>query len=720
MFQNFGLRREGDAMAMSETQLLSLILTVAEQFRVSSASKKMSAELALLAAMQVYADPKGTGVIDASIDPAEWGDLEAILQTGLTDAESARQALETYIAEHAAESEDSQRWNSLVQTLHAAASRMEMENITAGLLVRAILATEPDCIRPFLSAVAEENDRKADMMFADSLEELEGAGDFQAFIREVKQMAPVLQRYQAEHTLTDQVILLSVDRDGGVETYLQMLQDLYKEEKLRQFDAEPFMIPLPFQFMPDGSSILERVALDKIESCVLCFDIAEWVESIEHDAFEDFLLKLKNVGDKYIYVFRMPYAEDTVCRRVAAIIQDIFPLRVIRIAPWSPAYTNRIALRCLRRSGFTAEEAAMKIFAQRLREEKRDGRFYGYQTIKKITDEMVYRKLMQISDQASEVADGDTDDRTICAGDVCGLSQTSICGEDQGYLTREIFGRKDQIRELSEVVRALKRKRETRRGLIFEGEAGTGKSSAAEYFAQLLKNSGLVEDADLRTCKLSDLEGVYDGTTTAEVLRILRDSAGGVLYIDVATEPEEDLSGFDEEQQNRIRARVEAFRAVAMHTLLAQLLANRHAGIVILSGPAHELDTLQEHYPELKNLFFDRIVFPEYNVQELAELYLNLVDADGIPMGNDVAICVREYFKQEGDKLLAREGFTHARYISNLVHHTWSKAQVRCEMEACGTIEVLPCDFLLAAADSSEELNRKEHEDRSIGFIQRR
>ena len=69
---------------------------------------------------------------------------------------------------------------------------------------------------------------------------------------------------------------------------------------------------------------------------------------------------------------------------------------------------------------------------------------------------------------------------------------------------------------------------------VFTGNPGTGKTTVAKIYAELLKECGLLKRGHLMVTSRADFVAGYVGQTAIKTRRKIREALGGVLFIDEA------------------------------------------------------------------------------------------------------------------------------------------------------------------------------------------
>lgn len=97
-----------------------------------------------------------------------------------------------------------------------------------------------------------------------------------------------------------------------------------------------------------------------------------------------------------------------------------------------------------------------------------------------------------------------------------------------------------EVKQVAEEYRALagelarnKNLKDMHLNLIFSGRAGTGKTTIAQLFAEILAESG-IGNAAYVVCTREDLIGKYVGHTAPRVAKKFEEARGGVLFVDEA------------------------------------------------------------------------------------------------------------------------------------------------------------------------------------------
>src|SRR5690606_25126935 len=124
---------------------------------------------------------------------------------------------------------------------------------------------------------------------------------------------------------------------------------------------------------------------------------------------------------------------------------------------------------------------------------------------------------------------------------------------------------------------------------------------------QILKASGLLSSGHFQEVGRSDLVAEYVGQTAVKVKAKVKESLGGILFID--------------EAYSLVQGENDSFGKEAVDTLIAEMENHRDDLVVILAGYTNEIDRLLDANPGFKSRIANRFFFPDYNAAELFELF---------------------------------------------------------------------------------------------------
>lgn len=173
------------------------------------------------------------------------------------------------------------------------------------------------------------------------------------------------------------------------------------------------------------------------------------------------------------------------------------------------------------------------------------------------------------------------------------------------------------------------------RHMIFTGNPGTAKTTVARIYARILQQTGVLEHGHLVETTRADLVAGYIGQTAAKTEAKVQEALGGVLFIDEAyTLSRSGGSGQD-------------FGQEAIDALLKQMEDHRDELVVIAAGYSQEMADFLATNPGLASRFPTHLEFPDYDDEELIQMFRAIVAGTGLQHGEDVIAAVRERIPAE-------------------------------------------------------------------------
>ncbi|MEW8966807.1 AAA family ATPase [Exiguobacterium alkaliphilum] len=213
--------------------------------------------------------------------------------------------------------------------------------------------------------------------------------------------------------------------------------------------------------------------------------------------------------------------------------------------------------------------------------------------------------------------------------------------EDRGLSVDDLVGMdeaKRQLREIEALITVQKRRREL--GLktapvelhaTLVGNSGTGKTTFAHLYAQLLKKTGYLKRGHLKVVSRADLVSGYVGQTAQKTKAAIRDALGGVLLIDEAYS----LSGGPND-----------YGKEAIDTLVDEMPKHGENLVVVLAGYDAPMRRLIESNPGLSSRIKRSIHFEDYSTNELVEIAIRYAEKFGYVMDEDVRSEIENRIRQ--------------------------------------------------------------------------
>ncbi len=180
---------------------------------------------------------------------------------------------------------------------------------------------------------------------------------------------------------------------------------------------------------------------------------------------------------------------------------------------------------------------------------------------------------------------------------------------------------KEEIRSLTNMtqIRLIRKARglaipDVSQHLVFVGNPGTGKTTVARLIGEIYHSIGFLSKGHFVEVDRSDLVAGYVGQTALKTKSIIEKALGGVLFIDEA------YSLFNDAKED--------FGHESIETLLKAMEDHRDDFVVIVAGYPEPMREFIGSNPGLKSRFNKKIIFPDYNGEELFSIFKNMVKAN--------------------------------------------------------------------------------------------
>ncbi|MEU3224893.1 right-handed parallel beta-helix repeat-containing protein [Streptomyces sp. NPDC006976] len=199
---------------------------------------------------------------------------------------------------------------------------------------------------------------------------------------------------------------------------------------------------------------------------------------------------------------------------------------------------------------------------------------------------------------------------------------------------------KREVRALTDMIEVGRRRREAglkaasvRRHLVFTGSPGTGKTTVARLYGEILASLGVLERGHLVEVSRVDLVGEHIGSTAIRTQEAFDRARGGVLFVDEAYALSPEDSGRD-------------FGREAIDTLVKLMEDHREAVVVIVAGYTHEMERFLTVNPGVASRFSRTITFSDYDPAELLRIVEQQTREQEYSLASGTGEALLKYFSE--------------------------------------------------------------------------
>ncbi|GHJ46942.1 hypothetical protein Cs7R123_42840 [Catellatospora sp. TT07R-123] len=350
-----------------------------------------------------------------------------------------------------------------------------------------------------------------------------------------------------------------------------------------------------------------------------------------------------------------------------------------------------------RRHRYTLDYGTSQTLADLFARIPRDATFGNGRTARKVFEEAVGRQAQRLA--KLDAVSGPELTRLLpedigpppTGGIRTGDGQRPDLGELQARLAAMV-GLDDVKREVADTVNLLSTARRRvaaglpvpplSRHLVFSGAPGTGKTTVARLYGQLLTALGVLAGGQLVEVTRADLVAEYVGQTAQRTREVFDRARGGVLFIDEAyTLAPGDRTGGD-------------FGREAVDTLIKLMEDHRDDVVVIAAGYADEMAAFLDGYPGLASRFSRTVHFADYGPEQL----VTILEQHAAESGYAPTLEAKALLLRHVEQLPRGRAFGNGRYARRLLDSMITRQAGRVCLIADPTVEelstLLPEDFV--------------------------
>ncbi|MDL2225124.1 AAA family ATPase [Eubacteriales bacterium OttesenSCG-928-M02] len=569
----------------------------------------------------------------------------------------------------------------------------------------------------------DEEDSPSPWELLESIHSLSGAVDFKTYVDELHMMQPLLSEYRTLENYPNQHLLFAIDSGNGCTTAMNLLGRFLYASNLFQAPDYAFEFrtsEVRFRY-PEGNvhlnpdDLLQEVidAVHYANPGLVGIHIMEWLDHMDSSHFRKLLEVCWEHRHKATIVFIVPFLDAGMLSRVHARINDVINVRTIQFPPFSDDELIEAAKRNLSDFHITLDDSAYPFLRHALARERSDQRFYGMQTMAKLSTEMLFLKTKNAAYHLNDAPKNLVVDQDFTGYWNDGLSE-DLSGFEQLDSLIGLDNVKKRVREIVASIKAQKRLFEGGNQaeqpcfhMMFTGNPGTGKTMVARIIGRIFRENGLLSIGDLLEVSRWDMVGEFIGQTGPKTVSLCRSAQGSVMFIDEAYLLQ---SGDGENTRD--------FGREAIGALIAEMENNRDKFVVIMAGYENDMESLLKLNSGLRDRIPHRLHFQSYSKEQLFQIF-QLQLKDGYAFEDAFLETAQSYFLSLPDSFIADAKFGNGRFVRNVVERVRIKALLRqmgAPMDYDSNILLLPTDFESAVNDEDLGTINEKNSMGRIGF----
>jgi len=218
----------------------------------------------------------------------------------------------------------------------------------------------------------------------------------------------------------------------------------------------------------------------------------------------------------------------------------------------------------------------------------------------------------------------------------------------------ELIGLKKVKSKIHTIVNRLQVKKLGKSGIghfLFLGKPGTGKTTVANLIAKQFYHLGVLKSSKCISRTASDLIASHVGGTEEIVDNVLNDAINGVLFIDEA------------HQLISSGSADHSYGKQALNKIVPFIENHRHDFVLIFAGYPDQIENLFKYDPGLKSRFKHRIIFDDYNSNEMLHILIKMLKEDELSVQEKHYSSLMEIFEKIKQSEL--NSFANARSVRN-------------------------------------------------------
>jgi SpoVK/Ycf46/Vps4 family AAA+-type ATPase len=232
--------------------------------------------------------------------------------------------------------------------------------------------------------------------------------------------------------------------------------------------------------------------------------------------------------------------------------------------------------------------------------------------------------------------------------------------------------------------------------MVFTGNPGTGKTTAAARLGAIFAAAGLLRNGHVHTVGRADLVGEYLGQTGPKVRAAVSQALDGVLFI-------------DEAYSLTAESHWDMYAREAVTTLVDEIERHRDRLVVIMAGYPDEMEEFLASNEGLQSRVRHTIEFPDFDRSQLRQIAIDMVAERHKRITEEAADAITG----QAMALAGSPGFANARTVRNLVDNAIGRHAARVvnasgsEQQTAALVTIERCDVADIDTDA----------DQAFGFL---
>lgn len=342
--------------------------------------------------------------------------------------------------------------------------------------------------------------------------------------------------------------------------------------------------------------------------------------------------------------------------------------RFIHIEDYNPDELFEIFHFFVRKNNYKINPDASELIREMITElySKRDSNFANAREVRKIYEQIIINLSKRV------VADNTSEHNLITKEDVpFEQKEPQALSEIMNELDR-LVGLESIKKEIEKLAALLKTEKKRKEILgeemtfdyhfVFMGNPGTGKTTVARLLGKVFKSLGLLSSGHTIEVQRADLVANYIGQTSEKTDQVIDTAMGGILFI-------------DEAYSLVVKDSPKDYGSQAIQTLLKRMEDDKGKFVLITAGYPNEMKEFLESNPGLDSRFRKKIIFEDFNKDELYDIFILMVDDKKLKLSNDAEIAAKQKF--ETICINKTKNFGNGRTVRNIFLETLENQSFR-------------------------------------------